>query len=273
MTGKRVLPVFDFKKANVVVSLGHDFLGDLLLQTKYTNDFSSRRDPDLGKDNLNRLYVVEDRVTVTGAKADHRFSLSINDQLAVLRRLVYFLSKRVNFNLDSSLDLSTSELSNNEIDDKLVEIIVDDLLENRGKSIVTVSSFYSREFHQLCFLINSILSNNFKTISYVTHQSLNADYMRVNNSDSIKSLVKKLNDNKIDTLVIVGGNPVYSVPDSIGLKNALVKANNRVHLTSLVNESSLLCNWVIPRAHAFESWSDLKTLEGLQQYVSQSSRG
>src|ERR1044071_7538324 len=66
----RVLPKLD--RADVILALDSDFLdcgqGDL----ESVRAFTSRRRVSAPKDNMNRLYVVENRFTLTGAMADHR---------------------------------------------------------------------------------------------------------------------------------------------------------------------------------------------------------
>src|SRR4029078_12654009 len=66
----RLIPQFD--RADVVFALDSDFLncgeGDLAS----IRAFTSRRRVREAKDSMNRLYVVENRFTLTGAMADHR---------------------------------------------------------------------------------------------------------------------------------------------------------------------------------------------------------
>src|SRR5436305_14403977 len=65
-----VLPRLD--RADVILALDSDFLdcgqGDL----ESVRAFTARRRVNSSKDNMNRLYVVENRFTLTGAMADHR---------------------------------------------------------------------------------------------------------------------------------------------------------------------------------------------------------
>src|SRR5437867_6762125 len=68
--GVRLIPKFD--RADVILALDSDFLdcgqGDL----ESVRAFTSRRRVKSPADNMNRLYVVENRFTLTGAMADHR---------------------------------------------------------------------------------------------------------------------------------------------------------------------------------------------------------
>src|SRR5437588_6119376 len=68
----RLIPRFD--RADVVLALDSDFLdcgeGDLA----GARAFTQRRRVKSSKDAMNRLYVVENRFTITGAMADHRLS-------------------------------------------------------------------------------------------------------------------------------------------------------------------------------------------------------
>src|SRR5204862_6281132 len=66
----RLIPRLD--RADVVVAVDCDFLdcgeGDLMA----ARGFTSRRRVNTANDQMNRLYVVENRFTLTGAIADHR---------------------------------------------------------------------------------------------------------------------------------------------------------------------------------------------------------
>src|SRR5262249_57131149 len=67
---------------------------------------------------------------------------------------------------------------------------------------------------------------------------------------------------KVDLLVIVGGNPVYTAPADLEFADALGKVRLRAHLSQHHDETSDLCHWHIPEAHYLEAWSDARGYDG-----------
>src|SRR5262249_51646903 len=74
--GKAVVPRHRITGAAVIVSLDADFLGDGPEMIRLGREFAARREPSTG---MNRLYVVEPALTVTGGMADHRLRLAGSD--------------------------------------------------------------------------------------------------------------------------------------------------------------------------------------------------
>src|SRR6185436_3069903 len=72
-------PLYNFKNADVVVSLDADFLGFGPGAVRYSKDFSSRRRIGTPEDAQNRLYVVEPVPTITGAKAEHKIAAKASE--------------------------------------------------------------------------------------------------------------------------------------------------------------------------------------------------
>src|SRR3989440_7076895 len=83
--GARAIPKFD--RADIVLALDSDFLdcgqGDLAS----VRAFTSRRRVSTPKDSMNRLYVVENRFTLTGALADHRLRCPASQIAAITHAL------------------------------------------------------------------------------------------------------------------------------------------------------------------------------------------
>ena len=73
--GQDVHTTYDFSKADRILSLGSDFLNGHPENLRYARDYARRRGVDRDKTEMNRLYVIESTPTMTGANADHRFSV------------------------------------------------------------------------------------------------------------------------------------------------------------------------------------------------------
>src|SRR5438046_5283462 len=97
--GMRLIPKLD--RADVILALDSDFLdcgqGDL----ESVRAFTSRRRVNSSKDSMNRLYVVENRFTLTGAMADHRLPCPASQIAAFAHALSPKILGATN---DSSLD-------------------------------------------------------------------------------------------------------------------------------------------------------------------------
>ena len=71
------------------------------------------------------------------------------------------------------------------------------------------------------------------------------------------SLVGDINVGKVQTLLILGGNPAYNAPTDLDFAAALAKVPTSLHLGLYRNETSRPATWHIPQAHFLESWGDV----------------
>ena len=108
---------------------------------------------------MNRLYVFEDRVSVTGTKADHRYPVRSSDTLLLLNRLLFHVSKKMNFDVSKYVQLNDSYYQTDYVDEQVIESVADDLCKNRGKSVVVAGNSQHENVHSVVFLLNSIFLN------------------------------------------------------------------------------------------------------------------
>src|SRR5690606_41140618 len=85
--GQDVTPVYDFSQADVVVSLGADFLDRGPGRLAYARAFADRRRVRTAQDDMNRLYQLEASPSATGSLADHRVPLKPSDIAATAAAL------------------------------------------------------------------------------------------------------------------------------------------------------------------------------------------
>ena len=79
--GQPVNTIYDFSKADRILSLDADFLAAHPGTLKYARDFAARRRITEGKHEMSRLYVIETTPTTTGAAADHHWAVKPSELL------------------------------------------------------------------------------------------------------------------------------------------------------------------------------------------------
>ena len=249
--GEIVEAQYRFDKAAVILSLESDFLYTHPQSLRYTRDFTGARRPS----GMNRLYVVESTPTVTGTMADHRIPLS-SSQVENFARAVGAALKDLGMEGFNNLNLRANSLPPGL--SKIPAAIAGDLKSNRGKSILIAGEWQPPIVHALAHLINSELGNIGHTVSYTEP----AEFRAANQLASLRELMDAINSGAVETLFILGGNPVYSAPADFDFAAILPKIRRSVCLATDLDETGALCTWHIPQAHYLESWGDAKSFDG-----------
>jgi len=243
-------PVYKFENANVILSLDSDFLYGESENITNARGFADGRRIKSEKDSMNRLYVVESAMTVTGGMSDHRLRLQKRQIGAFTAALANELSAK-----GVSVDVAVTAEA--DFDKKWVSAVAKDLANSRGKSLVIAGSSQPAEVHALVFAINSALGNLDKTVSYRELKDASLP-----DRNGFAELVKSMNDGKVTTLAIVGGNPVYNAPSDLDFKSALGKVKTTIHFSPYLDETSTVTTWHVPAAHFLESWGDARSVDG-----------
>ncbi len=106
--------------------------------------------------------------------------------------------------------------------------------------------------------MNDALGNTGVTVTYgASVLSTPADGAR-----SIADLVADMKAGKVDALVILGGNPIFTAPADLDFPGALTKVATAVHVGLYQDETAARCQWHLPEAHYLESWGDGRAFDG-----------
>jgi molybdopterin-containing oxidoreductase family iron-sulfur binding subunit len=136
--------------------------------------------------------------------------------------------------------------------------VADDLVHNKGASLVIAGDYQPPIVHALAHVINEFLGNVGKTVFYTDPIEANP----VDQVASLQDLVKDLDAGAVDLLLVLGGNPAFTAPVEMGMRDRIQKATLRVHLSQFENETSSLCQWHLPEAHYLETWGDARAFDG-----------
>ena len=244
--GRYVDTIYDFSAADVVVSLDADFVMQGPGRVRYARDFISRRMVRGKPRDLCRLYMAETAPTNAGTLADHRLAIPT----ARIEDCGRILARRIGLPI-------TSGTYEGPIGSFLGEA-GRDLDAHHGSSLVIAGEFAPPEVHVLAHAMNEMLHNAGKTVRYI--EPVEAE--PTNQLASLKDLVADMGAGRVDTLVILGGNPVYSAPADLDFAKALLKVPLRAHLSLEDDETSEYCQWHVPAAHELETWSDARAHDG-----------
>jgi molybdopterin-containing oxidoreductase family iron-sulfur binding subunit len=254
--GQPVETIYDFEKADVIVSLDADFLyAGFPGNVRYIRDFAKRRNPE-GK--MNRLYVIESTPTTTGAKADHRLAVRAQEVEAIASELMYSALEHQTGGVVAGVPLPRPTISREF--QKFTDIVAGDLAKKGEPSVVIAGDHQPPAVHALVHSLNHALGNVGETVFYTEPVLANP----INQTESIKELAADIRSGKVDLLVILGGNPAYDAPADLDFANVLKDGGIplRVHLGLYQNETAELCQWHINQAHELESWGDARAYDG-----------
>ena len=241
---------YNVENAAVIVSLDADLFSCGPAHLRYSRQFARRRRPE-GPGC--RLYAAEATPTTTGAKADHRLSLKPSEVEQLARALATSLGVG---GVAAGAPLTPERQA-------WLAAVRNDLDAHRGSSIIVAGEGQPAVVHALAHTMNVALGNTARTVFYTDPvETRPVDQVR-----SIRELADSMAAGDVDTLVILGGNPVYTVPADLRFAELMSKVRVRVHLSLLANETSALSHWQIPETHFLEAWSDARAFDGTVSIV------
>ena len=240
----------------MIVALDADFLC-LGPRPVDAQAFASRREvePDLrafitgkpepGESSMNRLYAIECTPTITGGSADHRLAVSAVDVEAMARAI----AAAVNVGLAGAYSCPNGSLDTHNGSRPSAAT----LSGTKGRCVVLAGESQPPEVHALAHALNHALGNVGKTVEYLPR----LDEGPADQTGSLRELADDINAGKVDTLLILGGNPAYDAPADLKFAEQLdggqtPKVPLKIHLGPHQDETALLCQWHVPEAHAWK---------------------
>ncbi|MCF6131791.1 TAT-variant-translocated molybdopterin oxidoreductase [Flavobacterium wongokense] len=232
--GERALVDYDFSKANVIVSVGADFLGDWQ-GGSYDSGYAKGRIPQAGK--MSKHFQFEANMTLSGAAADKRVPMTVANQKKALVGIY-------NVIVGGAADAGDAEVT------KAAK-----QLAAAGSKGVLVSGIQDKNAQLLVLAINQKLASEAFSTSG-TRQ------IRKGSNEKVAQLIADMNAGSVHTLIMSGVNPVYTLADSKGFVNGLKKVKVSAAFSLREDETASITNIAIPAPHYLESWNDLMLTKG-----------
>ncbi len=236
--GESLEPQYDFSKAKTVLSLDGDFMAGTPQTVRYAQDYVLTRSLS---GTISRLYSVESTPSLTGAYADHRLPVGPADVYTVATAIA------------SSLGLPVAPVKLPAgVSQKWVDAVATDL---RSGGLVFAGAHQPAEVHALAHAINAKIG---APVQYAEPAEAHpTDY-----TASLASLVEAIEKDRVVMLINFGVNIAYLAPGDLKAGEAVQRLLRSVYVGVFGDETSKLCQWVVPQAHFLESWGDIRSVDG-----------
>ena len=233
MFGKKALPSYRFDAAELIVSVGADFLGTWISPVEYASQYAAGRKVSKENKKMSRHVQVESFLSLTGSNADKRIVVKPSELASAL--------------------LTIYQVVQGNKPEGEVPRIAYELLAAKGKSLV-VCGLNDVNAQLITNEINRLLGNYGATIDFT-----NFSNQRQGDDAEMDELVKELGT--VDALIIFDANPVYTYPGD-AFKAGLEKVKLSVSLNPKKDETTALCKYYCPNHHYLESWNDAEPKNG-----------
>lgn len=245
--GERALADYDFSKAEVIVSIGADFLGDWQ-GGGYDSGYAKGRIPTAGK--MSKHYQAEANLSLSGANADHRIMANSVAQKHILAALYTKLT-------GASISVSLSDAQQSSVE------AMANSIKKAGSKAVVVTGLDCQHSQKIVLAINNLIMSE-------AFDASSPRYIRSSSKAELSSLIDDMNAGKVSALITDGVNPSYSLPNAEEFNAALSNVSLTVAFSQLANETVEAFQYAAAASHYLESWGDVEIKKGhfsLQQPV------
>ena len=232
--GTRALANYDFSKANTIVSIGADFLGDWQ-GGGFDAGYAQGRIPKNGM--MSKHIQIEANMSLAGANADVRIPLNIAAQKQALVKI---------YNIVTGASVGTSNIV--KYDAAVVKAASQ--LKAAGSKGVFVTGLDDVNAQSLAIAIN-------QTLQSAAFNPSDAILTRKGDAKAVAQLVADMKAGKVHTLIMNGVNPVYTLADSKEFVKALKSVKLSVAFSLKEDETASLTTIAAPTPHYLESWGDV----------------
>jgi molybdopterin-containing oxidoreductase family iron-sulfur binding subunit len=241
------IPAYQLDKANVIVSLGADFLGTWLSPVEFARQYAVGRKIDEKNLHMSKHYQFESYLSMTGSCADERFTHRPSETGAVALALLAAVGGQV-----TAPNIADAALRN------AIQKVANDLKASHGAAIV-VSGSNDVNVQTVVAAINSAIAAPIDAAASLNNRAgIDADMV---------NLVNQMNAGQVGALLIYGANPAYDYFDADKFKAGLAKVKLSVSLNEKMDETTELCQYSVPSNHYLESWGDAEPRTGYISFI------
>ena len=255
-------PRYDMANADLVLSIGVDFLGASASPMNFSRQYIGFRNAPRGT-----LVQVESSMSITGGNADRWIAARPGTEGALAMGLAnLLLSKhgKDGSGLSSATKSAISSFSVDAVSDETgipkadIESLAK-LLASKESSLVIVgrgATGYEHGYNTAVasMLLNVILGNVGKTVKANGDFPFSQMAAKTGATSDLLAFAEAAGKGEVDVVLVHGANPLFTAPESTGVQDAFAKVPYKVVLAEFLDETAVEADLVLPLASSMEDW-------------------
>lgn len=264
--GRNSVPTFDVESSRLVVSFGADFLEGWISPVEHTRGFAAmsgaRQDGAKGK-----LVFIGARLPLTGLNADEWLPIRPGTEGIVALAMANVLARGgadagPYAALLQSYDPATAARHSG-IPAEVIEALAQEFGAS-GASLALPPGFTGHHRHATAsnlavLVLNAVAGNVGRSVrvDVADEEAFSAPF-----SDMDRA-IRTMREGGSGAVLVHGANPAYSIPAAAGFVDAFRQVPFKVSFASAPDETSALCDLILPDAHFLEGWGDSNPRPGI----------
>jgi molybdopterin-containing oxidoreductase family iron-sulfur binding subunit len=255
--GTSGLPRYDLAAADRIVCFGADFLGTWLSPTDLAAGFAASRDIDASGHPHAKFTYVGPRLGVTGANADEWIEARAGTEGQVAMAIANVIAANRGVALSTGSGVTPESVAESTgVPADRIRALADELAS--ASSAVAIPPGIESQgpdaaaAHQAVALLNETLGAVGRTV----HNDDGPANGTTASFADMQALIARMSGGQVQTLIVSGCNPSFTLPESTGFRTATQSVQNVISISSHMTETATASSWVLPCNHDLESWND-----------------
>src|SRR5215472_12149399 len=268
--GHDAVPQYAIAESSYLLSFGADFLETWVSPVEYADALA--RMHGLSNGRAGTFVQIEPRLSMTGANADEwvRNAPGTEGTLALV-----MLKVIVDEGLHASdADLGTLREAVKDVDAaaaaraagvpaETIARIARDFAKSKGGLAIGGGAAASGSNATASLMAVNLLNAAVGAVGPRVRFAGDSALSHVSPYAEMAKLVEAMGKGEIEVLILIGVNPLYSMPPRSGFAEALAKVPMVVAVASRANETTTRAHVVLPALHSLESWGDYEVRDGV----------
>ncbi|MDX1403193.1 MAG: molybdopterin-dependent oxidoreductase [Woeseiaceae bacterium] len=259
------LPYYDIRNCDYLLSFGADYLGTWISPVHHSLAYGHLRQ---GRESRGKTVQVEPRMSLSGANADQWIAARPGSEGALALAIGHELVRQGHYDGDDAeqwasvlQDYSPAAVA------QLTEIAAEKITEiasefgSSNASLAIAGGATAAGTHAVTSLVavnalNHLAGSINRPGGVILNAGGSADRAGSSGFGGIRELVYAMETGDVEVLIVHDSNPVFALPDSVGLRAAMQKVPLIVALSSFRDETSAMADIILPTNTYLESWGD-----------------